>query len=673
MSSEPRLNRRTLALGSALAALLPWPAGATPVLPGRQLKADGIPVFERHPLAADGGEPAGLRFLDWHPQRAEMLVLRRHGDSQQLHRVTAAGARPEPLTQGRDAVGSARWEPAAGDYLVFSRDQGGDEAFRLFRLVPGDEPQALTPAGERVSQFEFLPRAGGLVCLQERLNRESGAAAAAHSSLWWLDPLKPGTRRLLGEVSGGRYTDLRVSPGGRIIATLTRGGRSQAQAFALDGTAPVPLGLPRSDDTGEADEDAAPAALPPATSASAASAVATQGPDALWLRHAAQGDFRHLVRVDARDGRRTNLLTDAHADLEALAAPGDERPLALVYNVDGVSELALLAAQDGATPRRIATMLPAGVLRNPRWHPRLPLLGFDHVSADSPGRLFAWSLQDEQLTPWSAAEGGSPLRADVLRWTGFDGLALSGLHLAPPARFTGPRPVYISIHGGPASQARPGYVSGVMRVLVERLGMHVIEPNVRGSDGFGKKFLKLDNGRLREDSVRDISSLLDLVASRPDMDASRVIVVGGSYGGYMSLAVATHESKRILGSICRVGISNFVSFLEHTELYRRDNRRAEYGDERDPAMREFLQQISPLTHAGEVRKPLFVVHGRNDPRVPYGEAEAMVRAVREQGTPVWFLTAEDEGHSFGKADNRSYLTQATLEFVTRLLSGKPLQ
>jgi len=202
--------------------------------------------------------------------------------------------------------------------------------------------------------------------------------------------------------------------------------------------------------------------------------------------------------------------------------------------------------------------------------------------------------------------------------------------------------------------------------------MHVIQPNVRGSEGFGREFLALDNGRRREDAVRDISALLDLIATREDMDPARVIVAGGSYGGYMALAVAVHESARIAGSICRVGIANFISFLEQTESYRRDNRRAEYGDERDPEMREFLRSISPLTRAAEVRKPLFVVHGRNDPRVPHAEAQQMVAAVRAQGTPVWFLTAEDEGHSFVRSANRDYLAQATAEFVRRVLAGEPL-
>ena len=649
------MNRRALLLGAAC-TLAPLGALAATVQPGAQLTADGIPTFERHALGG-GEEAASLRFLRWHPLRPEMLVLTRLGESQQLHLVKEPGARPTPLTRGRDGVNDARWEPVAGEFLVFSRDHGGDEAYRLFRLEPGQtEALPLTPADERVSEFEFLPRGQGMVWLQEQLNRDR--ASASRSRLWWLDPAKPGERRMLGEVQGGRYTDLRVSPAGRIVATLTRGGKSQAMVFALDGSAGRALGGTHSDN-GDLDRDDEEPRV-------------SSGDDLLWRRQASQGEFRHLVKVDATTGGRSNLLVSIPADLEALAVPIDARPLALVYNVDGVSELMLQSADGKAAPRRIATALPAGVLRNPQWHPRLPLLGFDLVSADSPGQLYAWSMDGERLTAWSAAAGGAHLKTGVLRWTSFDGLKLSGLHIAPPAHFTGPRPVYISIHGGPASQARPGYVAGVTRALVEQLGMHVIQPNVRGSDGFGKSFLKMDNGRLRENSVRDISTLLDYIATQPDMDASRVVVAGGSYGGYMSLAVATHESARILGSICRVGIANFVSFLEHTEIYRRDNRRGEYGDERDPKMRAFLQDISPLSHATAVKKPLFVVHGRNDPRVPYGEAEAMVRAVRSTGTPVWFLTAQDEGHKFGKADNRNYLTQVTLEFVQRLLTEKSM-
>jgi dipeptidyl aminopeptidase/acylaminoacyl peptidase len=196
----------------------------------------------------------------------------------------------------------------------------------------------------------------------------------------------------------------------------------------------------------------------------------------------------------------------------------------------------------------------------------------------------------------------------------------------------------------------------------------MIQPNVRGSRGYGKTFLSLDNGRLREDSVKDVGALLDWIATQPDLDASRVVVAGGSYGGYMSLAVAATNLERIAGAIDVVGISHFVTFLESTESYRRDLRRAEYGDERDPAMREFLHRISPLTNAQRITKPLFVVQGRNDPRVPVGEAEQIVAQVRANGTPVWYLRADNEGHGFARKENADYQFYATVMFLRRVLN-----
>jgi dipeptidyl aminopeptidase/acylaminoacyl peptidase len=653
-----------LALVALLGLALQVQARPELVKPGPQLLADGIPVFARAPRTEARQEPPAYRFADWHPVRREMLILGRIGGTggvTQLQRLSAPGAAPQPLSRGSDAVNAARWEPAQGRYLVFSRDQRGDEAYRLYRLADGEAEQqsapVLTPAGERVNAFEFLPDGQGLVYLLERLDRQAqpgldGGARRSRSRLMWQDPLRPESERELGVVEGGRYTGLRVAPSGAILLTETRAGKSQLLRFALDGKPGRPLGAALRPE--ELDEE-----------------------DWVWTRQASRGDFRHLVRLDAASGERLPLLSGAAADLEALAVPPrvDGRPLALVSNEAGLSVLRVYdPARPELAPRRVAEELPGGVLRAPRWHERRAELGFDHVSAASPGRIYSWSLADGRLQAWTPGEeGGAAAPAfGLLRWKSFDGREISGLHTPPAAGFKGRRPVYIQIHGGPSAQARPGYLSATLRQLVEQQGMHVIQPNVRGSEGFGREFLALDNGRRREDAVRDISALLDLIATREDMDPARVIVAGGSYGGYMALAVAVHESARIAGSICRVGIANFISFLEQTESYRRDNRRAEYGDERDPEMREFLRSISPLTRAAEVRKPLFVVHGRNDPRVPHAEAQQMVAAVRAQGTPVWFLTAEDEGHSFVRSANRDYLAQATAEFVRRVLAGEPL-
>lgn len=227
----------------------------------------------------------------------------------------------------------------------------------------------------------------------------------------------------------------------------------------------------------------------------------------------------------------------------------------------------------------------------------------------------------------------------------------------------------VLIHGGPEGQATPGFLGRASYYLAE-LGVAIIEPNVRGSLGYGKTFVKLDNGRLREDSVKDIGALFDWIAQQPGLDAGRVMVQGGSYGGYMVLAVSTLYPERIRGAIDIVGISNFVTFLQNTEDYRRDLRRVEYGDERDPEMRAFLESISPANRADRIRKPLLVVQGANDPRVPRSESEQMVATVRRHGVPVWYLLAMDEGHGFRKKGNADYLFFAQVEFVKRHLLGE---
>jgi dipeptidyl aminopeptidase/acylaminoacyl peptidase len=226
--------------------------------------------------------------------------------------------------------------------------------------------------------------------------------------------------------------------------------------------------------------------------------------------------------------------------------------------------------------------------------------------------------------------------------------------------------VIINIHGGPEGQYRPGF-PGRWDYYMNELGIAMIAPNVRGSTGYGKTFLSLDNGLLRAGSYQDINTLLDWIQTQPDLDSSRVLITGGSYGGFMTLAVATNYNDRICCSVDVVGPSNLVTFLEHTSGYRQDLRRAEYGDERDPKMREFLESIAPFNKAKNITKPLFVVAGKNDPRVPVSESEQMVSIVRQNGTPVWWLMAKDEGHGFAKKQNQDYEFYATVMFVKEYL------
>jgi len=227
-------------------------------------------------------------------------------------------------------------------------------------------------------------------------------------------------------------------------------------------------------------------------------------------------------------------------------------------------------------------------------------------------------------------------------------------------------PVIIDIHGGPESQFVPNFNTTFQYFLGE-LGIAVIAPNVRDSTGYGKTYVKLDNGYLREDSVKDIGSLLNWISSQSDLDSSRVLVRGGSYGGYMVLASIIHYGNKIKAGVDRVGISNFVTFLENTQDYRRDLRRVEYGDERDSLMREFLIKISPLTNVSSIKCPMLIAQGLNDPRVPASESRQIVDAVRKNQFPVWYILGKNEGHGFTKKVNVDYLVFAEVLFLEKYL------
>jgi dipeptidyl aminopeptidase/acylaminoacyl peptidase len=194
----------------------------------------------------------------------------------------------------------------------------------------------------------------------------------------------------------------------------------------------------------------------------------------------------------------------------------------------------------------------------------------------------------------------------------------------------------------------------------------VVAPNVRGSSGYGKSFLALDNGVLREDAVRDIGSLLVWIGAQPAFDRDHVAVMGASYGGYMTLASLVSYGERLSGGVDASGISNFVTFLRNTAPYRRDLRREEYGDERDPGMRAFLDRISPLSNAGRIRKPVLVVQGLNDVRVPASESEQLVWRVRAGGGEVWYLLAKDEGHGFRNKANHDVYLQTAAAFLMKV-------
>lgn len=662
-------------LGLALTVLLaacaaPAPSPSPIVAPNAQLLTEGIPAIPAQ-VAAETARYTDFRahtFVAWHPTKREMLVSHRPvgGSTMQLFRVAAPMSPPEQLTDDRDPVRRASYEPLAGRYIVFARGNGGDEANQLYRLdLPSRQTTLLTDPNERHSLEGWLHGSSRLLELALPLDRtaQTGTRERITQTLYLVDPLQPAARRKLAELPGGGWSAEVVSRDDRRIALTRYLSADESQIWLLE------------IDSGRLAQ-IAPEPGSPAKATHQAFAFTHDG-TGLYVVTNRGGEFNETLLLRLADHSWQPATQQAVPwDVDGGDTSADGRLLALQANADGRGELRLV---DTATRSTLPTpsALPAGSIAGPTFHLQSNEIAFGVNSAQGPGQVYTLDPASGRVETWTrpAAAPGIDTRTfaepRIVRWPSFDGRMISGILHPPPARFAGKRPVLVLIHGGPEGQAKLGFL-GRYNFLVQELGIAVLQPNVRGSSGYGKTFLALDNGVKREDSVRDIGALFDWIAQQPDLDASRVAVSGGSYGGYMSLAVATHYADHIAGAIDVVGISNFLTFLKNTESYRRDLRRVEYGDERDPAMREFLERISPLTHAAKITKPLFVVQGRNDPRVPYTEAEQIVAKVRENGTPVWYLRAENEGHGFARKENADFEFYATVMFLRRTLLGEKL-
>ncbi|HEY7809532.1 MAG TPA: S9 family peptidase [Allosphingosinicella sp.] len=581
-------------------------------------------------------------FEDWLPD-GSILIGTRFGATRQIHRVAAPGADRTQLTFFNEPVSGAWTIPGTSRYL-FSRDTGGDEWFQLYAAGLSGEPVQLTEAGTR-NQAPVFSKNGRLLLWSRALKGSSDYAIFA------ADPANPAARRLVYQGKGA-ITPEAISADGR-RALISRGISNREMRLAVLDLA-----------TGEARElpfTAEPARfLEPRFSPDGRSilVITDQG-----------SDLRRLVRIDVANGRSTTLSGETPWEVESFELSDDGRTLAYVINEDGFSKLMLKDLRSGRALK--APSLPRGVLTGMGFSPNGKRLAVSMTSATTAGDVWVWDLKDARLTRWTHSELGGldPARLaepKLIRFRSFDGLSVPAFVYRPRSVAPGVRtPVIMDIHGGPEAQTRPGWNPGA-QYFADQLGATVILPNVRGSEGYGKNYLNLDNAEKREDSVKDIGALLDWIAAQPDLDASRVAVYGQSYGGYMSLAVMTHYSDRLVGGVERYGISNWISFLQNTEAYRRDNRRAEYGDERVPAMRTVLERISPLAKVGKIGKPMLVMQGANDPRVPKSESDQVVERLRKSGVETWYVVFDDEGHGFLKKQNNDLRREVETLFLRRL-------
>ena len=642
---------------SALAApllLLASAARAADLVPNPALFVDGVPAIPEAVAAEAGpyGEYRAASFVAWHPQRRELMISTRFADTAQLHRVAFPGGDRTQLTFFPDRVGQAHYppDPRRADHFVFSKDVGGGEFYQLYRYdLPSGHITLLTDGKSRNSLGPFSRTGVRLAYTSTRRNGKD-------TDLYVIDPHDPKSDRLLAQVEGGGFAPLDWSPDGTHLLVMEYVSINESYLWLYETT------------TGQR-ELVTPKVAAGADKVSYSGGAFTPDGRAVFTATDKDSEFRRLVRLELGSKEHKVVTAAIPWDVDDFSLSRDGKSLAVVTNEDGTGALHLFDAK--TLKERPRPKLPPGNVGSVSWHLDGRNLAFTLESARHPMDVFSLDARTGKVERWTESETGGldaseAREPELVKWKSFDERVISGYLYLPPAKFTGPRPVAILIHGGPEAQFRPGF-PGRNRYLLEQLGVALLMPNVRGSTGYGKSFTKLDNALLREDSVKDIGALFDWIKSRADLDAGRVMVSGGSYGGYMSLATSYHYADRLRCSVDVVGISNFISFLERTEAYRRDLRRPEYGDERDPAVRAFFQKVSPLYNARKITRPMFVIQGKNDPRVPVTEAEQIVATLKKQRTPVWYLMARDEGHGFAKKKNVDYQFYATLAFIRRFL------
>jgi dipeptidyl aminopeptidase/acylaminoacyl peptidase len=619
--------------------------GTVPVPAG--IRMEGVPPIPVE--LAEGLSPyASFRmatFQAWHPVDRRMLITTRFGNVDQVHQVRDPGGARTQLTFYADGVTGAATYDKAGRAMVFQRDtSGGSRLYQLFRHDLATGTTTLLTDGRSLNSAPVWARRGN------RIAYTSTRRAAADRDIHVMDPSDPTTDRLVLQVTG-IWSVLDWSPGDREL--LVREAPSTVSETYLWRV---------NVDTGDK-----------------TTVTERGGRGVLWQQAFyspdgksiyALGDFEsdvpRLLRRDVSGGPWTPVVTD-DAPVEMFEVSPDGRRIALVADVGALSEIRIVDVRTGQV--RPVTGLPPGRIASLAWHPTGAEVAVTFAGARTFSDVYSIDAARDRIDRWTSSESGGATPeslpdAEIVRWKSFDGLMIPGVLYRPPAHFTGPRPVIVNVHGGPALRERPRGL-GRSNYFRNEMGIAIVYPNIRGSSGFGRAYEQADNGMKREDAVRDIGALLDWIASEPGLDQDRVLITGGSYGGYIAYASAIAYGDRLRGAIAGFAISDFVSYLEAsdkaqlaTEPSRRVDRKIEYGDPSDPDVRAFLQRISPLTHASQIRIPLLVIQGGRDNLVPVGQAEQMVKAVRASGTPLWYVLFEDAGHETlpGQANNFNLYT-----------------
>ncbi|HAT77125.1 MAG TPA: peptidase S9, prolyl oligopeptidase [Flavobacterium sp.] len=593
-------------------------------------------------------ESRGASLAEIHPTKNEIIINTRFSSTSQLHRIKQnMGARTQ-ITFFDEPVSGASYEPVKGEYLIYSKDIGGNEFGQLYKLDLKTLQSILLTDGGRSQN-------GGVTWLKDGKGfyYSSTKRNGGDRDIYYMDPNNPKSDKLILQVKGGGWGISDISTDGQKLLVSEYVSANESHIWMLE-TATGKLS--------EVTDRKSKGIIQSGASFS-------NSKDEIWFVTDKDNEFERLATLNLITKKVAYLTSNIPWNVENYTLSEDKKTIVFITNEAGLNKMYLMKASDKSYTA--VKNIPIGLIGGVSFTKNNQSLFFTQSTAQTASDVYKLNLSSGTIERWTESELGEMQQSDMsvpkfIEWKSFDNLKISGFYYPAAAKFTGKRPVLINIHGGPEGQSMASFL-GSNNYYTNEMGVAIIFPNVRGSSGFGKTFIAKDNGFLREDSVKDIGALLDWIALQPELDKDKIMIMGGSYGGYMTLATAYHYADKIKCSVDIVGISNFNTFLKNTEEYRRDLRRVEYGDERIPEMAAFFEKMAPLNNIDKIKKPMFIIQGTNDPRVPVTEATQMRDKLKANGNVVWYLEAKDEGHGFRKKANVDFQRLSVIRFMQEYL------
>lgn len=593
-------------------------------------------------------EARGASLAEVHPINNEIIISTRFGATPQLHLVKQPLGDRAQITFFDEPISNAILEPTKGEYLIYSADASGNEFGQLYKLDLKTLSSDMLTSGGRSQNGGVTWRKDGKGFYYSSTKRNG-----KDRDIYFMNPENPTSDKLILEVKGGGWGISDISSDFSKLLIRESISANESYVWLLE--------IEKGTLTEVTDRKIA--------NTLQSGARFSNNSNEIWLLSDKDNEFQRLGIFDLTTKKFTCLTSSIPWDVENYTLSEDQKTLVFTTNEGGSSKMYIM--NTATKVYNEVKNLPTGLLGSMRFNSDDTTIFFTQSTAKSASDVFQLILKSGEIVRWTKSELGQIQESDIslpraISWKSFDKLTISGFYYPASSKFKGKRPVVINIHGGPEGQSMASFL-GANNYYTNEMGVAFIAPNVRGSSGFGKTFLTKDNGYLREDSVKDIGALLDWIALQPELDKDKIMIMGGSYGGYMSLATAFHYADRIKCSVDVVGISNFNTFLKNTEEYRRDLRRVEYGDERIPEMATFMEKIAPLNNIDKIKKPIFIIQGKNDPRVPLSEATQMRDKLKSNGNVVWYLEAIDEGHGFKKKPNIDFQRLAVIRFMEEYL------